>query len=100
MSLDFLLYIIYVLQVDDLCAYLEVSLLRLRVPKSHCMNWQRVRTNLQVVADLQLRVYDARRVAVEVLLLASFVKGESAAHASVHRPSVLTINGYTKDVYF
>ena len=83
------MYIIYVLQVDDLCSDLEVSLLRLWVPKPHGVYGQRVRTNLQVVADLQLRVYDARRVAVEVLLLASFVKGESAAYASVHRPSVL-----------
>ena len=93
MSLNFLLYIIYVLQVDDLCSDLEVSLLRLRVPKFHCMYGQRVRTDLQVMADLQLRVYDACRVAVEVLLLASFVKGESAAYASVQRPSVLTIDG-------
>ena len=81
------------LQVQYLRTYLEVGFLRLWIPHAHGMHRQRVGTYLQVVAHLQLRMYDARRCAVEVLLFASLVQGEGSAQTSVHLPSLLVVEG-------
>ena len=75
-----------------LCAQLEVSLVRLRVPHALGIYRDGVFADFEIVGGLERYVDDTCRGAKEVGILASLVEGEGSTYTSVNFPSLLFID--------